>query len=107
MEKGGMEGRRKPMMMKAQILTKIDGKPTDPAALLAMGDQLGLTDRQIDKLERILASARSKAEQVLTRQQPEELRKLNKTPHAALKMHQMTMEKMKQEMQQMQEKMKR
>ena len=99
--KGGMgmvKDMPQAMKIKAQMMMKMEVEPTDPAALLAVGDQLELSDRQTEKLQQILANARAKAEKHLKPDQREKLEGVADLPATHMGMHKMMMEKMKAKM---------
>jgi len=70
------------MMMQTQIL------PNDPAALLALRDQLKLTEDQIGKLQAISDQARKDAAAVLNDQQKQQVANIPAMPDTSVGMHQ-------------------
>lgn len=93
---GGMEGMKMsgPMKLRHQMMMNMEVTPQDPAALLALKDQLKLTDEQTNRLQAILAQARQQAGQVLTDQQKAQLQPLEKLPKTMTEMHNQMMEHM-------------
>jgi hypothetical protein len=85
---GGMEGMKmsEPMKMRHQMMMNMEVTPQDPAALLALKDQLQLSDEQTSRLQAILTQARQQAGQVLTEQQTAQLRPLEKLPKTMMQM---------------------
>ena len=83
----GPKGMSGPMMMGAALL------PTDPAAILALRSELGLTQEQVGKLQGIVEQARAEAWTMLTEEQK---RKLAETPAGPTSMMQMCQQMMKQ-----------
>lgn len=98
MMQGGMEGMMMkmsgPMKMRHQMMMNMEVTPHDPAALLALKDQLELTDEQTNRLQAILAQARQQAGQVLTAEQKAQLQSLEKLPRTMTEMHRQMMEHM-------------
>ena len=76
-----------PAMLRCQIMMRLEVTPDDPAAILALKDELGLTDEQVGQLDTILAEAREKANAVLTPEQQEKLEGLDDTPSTMMEMH--------------------
>ncbi len=95
---GMMKDMPQAMKIKAQMMMKMEVEPTDPAALLAVGDQLELSDGQTEKLQQILANARAEAEKLLKPDQREKLEGVADLPATHMGMHKMMMEKMKAKM---------
>jgi hypothetical protein len=58
----------------------------DPAAILGMKAQLGLTDEQVQKLQAIVAASRQQAEALLTQEQKDKVGALGK-PATMTQMH--------------------
>jgi hypothetical protein len=86
MSKGMMDRCR--MMMRAQL------DPADPAAILAMKDELGLSEEQIRKLQQMAEATRSQAKGVLTEEQKKKLQQMPKEPRCPMDMHEMMMKRM-------------
>lgn len=85
-----------PMMMRCRMMMSMEVKADDPAALLALKDQLKLTDEQADRLKAIVAQAREQADKVLTDEQKKQLEPMAKTPDTMMEMHRQMMQKMQQ-----------
>ena len=68
------------MMMTAQM------QPTDPAALLAIKDELQLSDEQTAKLVTIVEKARKEAQAVLIESQQQKVQALGDTPSTMMQM---------------------
>ncbi|MFO7901031.1 MAG: hypothetical protein R6U98_00085 [Pirellulaceae bacterium] len=92
---GMMKDMPQAMKLKAKMMMKMEVKPTDPAALLAIGEQLELSDRQTEKLQQILADAREEAEKLLKSDQREKLEGAADLPVTHMGMHKMMMKKMR------------
>jgi hypothetical protein len=98
-QKGGMKmGRQgqhvsKPMMMRTQMLMSMHVDPMDPNAVLALKNDLKLTDDQVQRLHDISGAAHGKVRKVLTEDQQSELEALQTTPDNAMDMHKMMMSK--------------
>jgi len=93
---GGMEAMKmsEPMKMRCGMMMNMEVTSHDPAALLALKDQLKLTEEQTKRLEAIVAQARQQAEQVLTDEQKTQVQPLEKLPTTMMEMHRQMMEKM-------------
>lgn len=93
---GGMEAMKmsEPMKTRCRMMMNMEVTSHDPAALLALKDQLKLTGEQTSRLQAIVAQARQQAEQVLTEEQKVQLRPLEKTPKTMMEMHHQMTEKM-------------
>ena len=78
--KAMMEKMPPEMKMRCQMLMGTAVTPTDPAAILALKDQLKLTEAQAAQLEAINKEARDKAIVVLTADQKTTLDSLPKSP---------------------------
>lgn len=63
-----------------QMLSNMEIDPSDPTAVLAMKDQLGLTKKQIHTLEKIIKNARKQTSSLLT---PEQMQQMQSTATAA------------------------
>ncbi len=95
-EKGqpmGPKGMGGPMMMRCPMMMGAALLPTDPAAILALRSELGLTQEQVGKLQGIVEQARAEAWTMLTEEQK---RKLAETPAGPTSMMQMCQQMMKQ-----------
>jgi len=68
------------MMQRCQMMMKARVEPTDPAALLALKDELELSEQQVKKLERIAEKARDRAKALLTEAQQKKLEELPDKP---------------------------
>ena len=86
---GTMSG---PMMMRCRMMMGAELTPADPSAILALGEELGLSKEQVTKLKGIVARARSEAEAVLT---AEQRKKLAQVPAAPASMMQKCRQMMK------------
>lgn len=86
------------MKMRCQMMMGTAVSPTDPAAILALKDQLKLTDAQTAQLEAINKDARDKAIVVLTADQKTTLDALPKSPQTMKDMHEQMMGKMQEMM---------
>ena len=93
---GGTEAMKmsEPMKMRCRMMMNMEVTSHDPAALLALKDQLKLTEKQTNRLQAIVAQARQQAGQVLTDQQKTQLQPLEKLPKTMMEMHHQMMEKM-------------
>ncbi len=67
-----------------QMLSNMEVDPSDPTAVLAMKDQLGLTKKQIHTLEKIIKNARKQTSTLLTPEQMQQMQVLG-TAAAAVK----------------------
>lgn len=94
---GGMMEMSPGMKMHCRMMMNMEVKPTDAAALLALKDQLELTDEQIDRLEKIREQAREQTEGLLTTEQKNRIQPLQKMPGTCMAMHQEMMQKMMKE----------
>jgi hypothetical protein len=56
-----------------QLLTDLQLSPTDPAAVLAAKDKLGLTTQQVRRLQKIISQARKQTEALLSDAQKQQL----------------------------------
>ena len=74
------------MMMCCRMMMRAAIDPQDPAALLALKDDLGLTDEQTDKLQAIVQETRQQAAAVLTPAQKEKLKGLADAPGTMMDM---------------------
>lgn len=95
-EKGqpmGPKGMSGPMMMRCRMMMGAAPLSTDPAAILALRSELGLTQEQVGKLQGIVEQARAEAWTMLTEEQK---RKLAETPAGPTSMMQMCQQMMKQ-----------
>ena len=84
----------KPMMMRTRMLMSMHVNPFDPNAVLALKDQLNLTDEQVKQLDDIASTAREKVQALLSSDQQAELKTLDKTPDTSMAMHAMMMKRM-------------
>jgi hypothetical protein len=93
---GGMKGMKmsEPMKMRCGMMMNMEVTSHDPAALLALKDQLKLTEEQTKRLEAIVAQAQQQAEQVLTDEQKTQVQPLETLPATMKEMHKQMMEKM-------------
>lgn len=82
------------MKMRFQMMMNLRVSPNDPGAVLALRDQLHLTDQQVIELDRIVAQAHEKTAALLTREQKEKLEPLARTPETGREMHEQMMQQM-------------
>ena len=68
------------MMKRCQMMMKARVEPTDPGALLALKDELELSEEQVKKLEKIAEKARDRAKALLTETQQKKLEELPDKP---------------------------
>ena len=80
-----------PMMMRHQMMMHARVAPLDPAAVLAVQEQLDLSPKQIKKLETVYEKAQSDAKAVLTDKQRKELAPLEECPKTMMGMHRQMM----------------
>ena len=83
-----------PMMMRCRMMMAAQTDPNDPAAILALKDELGLTAEQVAKLDTLAQQAREGAQAVLTEEQRAKLKELAGTPKTMMEMHRQMMERM-------------
>ncbi len=91
---GGMHG----MMMRCQMMMGAQIQKTDPVGLLALKEELELSEDQVGKLRQIAQTARQEAEAVLTDEQKEELEAIPDEPHSMMRMHRHMQQMMKRHM---------
>lgn len=84
------------MKMRCQMMMTTQIQPDDPAALLAIKDELQLSAEQSAKIEAIVAKARKEAQAVLTDQQKQKVQSLAGEPGTMMQMRQKMMSKAKQ-----------
>jgi hypothetical protein len=87
-----------PMMLQCKLLMKMEIRPTDPAALLALKADLGLSDEQTGVFETLSAESRAAAEKLLTGQQKQKLAALGRQPRTFMQMHMAMMQEMQKKM---------
>ena len=85
MKKAGMSPG---MMMRCSMMGALQVDPYDPAAVLAMKTELGLTADQQEKLAAIQAEARDKAKAILTEAQQSDIKPMMDTPNTMPRMWQ-------------------
>ncbi|MGD2176020.1 MAG: heavy metal-binding domain-containing protein [Candidatus Brocadiaceae bacterium] len=83
----GMMGKMHGMMMRCRMMMDARTQKTDPVGLLALRDQLELSEEQVSELQQIVETARQEAERVLTEQQKEKLEAMPDQPHSMMQMH--------------------
>lgn len=93
------QGKRMPemskgMRMRCRVMMQMRIRPNDPAAVLALKEQLDLSDGQVKKLETIMDQARDKTESILTSEQQKKLEPLAGMPETSMEMHRQMMERM-------------
>ena len=79
-------GMSEQMMMRRKMLMGMTVKPGDPQAVLALKDDLKLTDQQVQQLQGIAEKARAEAMKVLNEMQSTELAKLGDAPESVVGM---------------------
>ena len=71
---GGMQGMGEgAMMARRQLMMNMPLDPSDPAVVLAVGDQLGLTPQQVAALQKIIFAARQQCAATLKPEQKQKL----------------------------------
>ena len=99
--KGGQMGMGKMMNMpddmkqRCRMMMQTTINPADPAAILAIKDDLKLTAEQVQKLQAIADKAQQEAKGVLDEQQAKTLQAIPAKPETPMAMHQQMMQKMK------------
>ena len=73
-------------MMRCRMMMTAQMQPTDPAALLAIKDELQLSDEQTAKLVTIVEKARKEAQAVLIESQQQKVQALGDTPRTMMQM---------------------
>lgn len=89
--KGMMDKMPSEMKMRCQMIMNTAVTPNDPAAILALKDQLKLTEAQTTQLEAINKEARDKAAAVLTAEQTKTLAAMPQKPQTMKDMHEQMM----------------
>ena len=98
---GGQMGMGKMMNMpdnmkqRCRMMMQTTINPADPAAILAIKDDLKLTAEQVQKLQAIADKAQQEAKGVLNEQQTNTLHAIPAKPETPMAMHQQMMQKMK------------
>ena len=82
-------------MTRARMLMRAKIHPADPQGLLALQNELGLTDEQKQSLENIIDSAQEQALGVLNAEQWEKVRELKPRAASMMEMHRMMMPMMR------------
>ena len=77
-----------PMMMRGRMMMRMQMHRQNPQAILALKEELKLSDEQAQQLQSIAAEAREKTQQVLNDEQKQSLEKLKDTPNTPMQMHQ-------------------
>lgn len=90
-ERPEMEG----LMMRGRMFMGAQIAPTDPAALLALKDELKLTGSQVDLIEAMGEKTRRDAWDLLTQDQQTELMRMRGTPRTMGEMHEHMMSRMR------------
>jgi hypothetical protein len=88
----------KGMMMRCKMMMDAKVQKTDPAGLLALKDELQLTDAQVMRLGEIAAAARRQADVVLTDEQRQKLAGMAGKAQSMAEMHQHMQQMMKEMM---------
>jgi len=83
-----------PMMMRCRMMMGAELTLADPSAVLALGEELGLSKEQVTKLQGIVARARNEAEAVLTADQRKKLAQVPAAPASMMQMCQRMMKQM-------------
>lgn len=86
------------MKLRCQMMMKTAIDPTDPAAILALNDDLKLTPDQVKKLQAIADKSRQDAKAVLDETQAKTVQAIPAKPETSMAMHQKMMEMMKKDM---------
>ena len=81
------------MCMKMNMQTEL--APNDPSALLALREDLSLTDEQAQQLEDLAERTRQAAADILTDEQREQIQSLPDQPRTMMGMHRQMMQSMK------------
>ena len=82
------------MQQRCRMMMQTSINPGDPAAILAIKDDLKLTPEQIQKIQTIGDDARKEAKSVLDEQQAKTLQSIPVNPETPMAMHQQMMKKM-------------
>ena len=85
-------------MMRCRMIMRASIDVNDAAALLALKDELKLTDAQVPKLQTIADNSRKEAKALLTDEQQKKLQGLSETPGSMMQMHESMMPMMQQMM---------
>lgn len=88
MEEMGMS---KDMMQRCRMMMRAQLDPGDPAAVIAMKDELGLSEEQVKKLQQMAETTRSQAKGVLTEEQKKKLQEMPREPRCPMDMPEMMM----------------
>ena len=83
------------MQQRCRMMMQTAINPGDPAAILAIKDDLKLTPEQVQKIQAIADEARKEAKGVLDEQQAKMLQAIPAKPETPMAMHQQMMQKMK------------
>lgn len=83
------------MWLRCRMFLQMKVNPTNPAALVAVKDQLGLSQEQIDRLQQILKRSEEEARAVLTPEQQQKLAPLANLPNNCREMHRQMMQRMR------------
>lgn len=83
------------MCMKMNMQTEL--APEDPSALLALREDLSLTEEQAQQLEDLVEQTRQAAADILTDGQREQLEALPDQPRTMMEMHRQMMQSMKEQ----------
>jgi hypothetical protein len=84
------------MKQRCRMMMQTEINPADPAAILALQDDLKLTPEQVQKLQAIGDKARQDAKAVLDEKQAKALQAVPATPQTPMAMHQHMMQMMQQ-----------
>jgi len=77
------------MMMRMRMMMQAEMRNGDPSALMALREELQLTDKQVADLKALADDAEKKAMALLTDKQNEELKSLPPGPRSMMDMHRM------------------
>ena len=90
----GMEGMSKEMEGRMRMNMQTQVSPSDPAAMLAMQEELELTDQQVQELQSLVERTRQSAADVLTDEQRQQVEAMPQGPQTMMQMHRQMMERM-------------
>lgn len=86
------------MMMRCRMMMDAQLSPTSPEGVMALEQELNLSDEQAARLDQIAQMAQQQAEQVLTDAQRQQLQDLANQPTSMRQMHQEMMRRWQQRM---------
>ncbi len=82
------------MMSRCRMMRTLEVSAYDPAGILALKEELQLSEQQVQKLQTLLQASRDGAKAALTDSQKQKLRVINDTPNSMMQMHQHMMDRM-------------